>query len=158
MATQATSVEDVAKAKREAEKTAAESKATAINASRTGVGTRLSVGSTRGKGTQVITFEEFDYTKPETLPKSIDEFAKVSGAKDESELLSYLIDGYNAQSYANASDPIGEYAESSWDAETVKQFKGVVKNYMGAVKGAMSLEDVVNLIKPGIVAALAAAK
>lgn len=133
-----------------------QAKADATNSSRTGVGTRVKVGQTRGRNPQVITFEFFDETKVDTLPKSIDEFTKIAGVADEAALLSMCIDGYNQQSYTNASDPIAEFVEPGWDSETIKQFRTVIRNFVGATNGKVNVEEAVNLIKPGIVAALAA--
>jgi len=129
----------------------AQAKVDAINADRgTNKGTRLKVGQTRGKGSQVITFESFDESKPETLPSSIAEFmqlAKIeSNAEGEKQIVSYLIDGFNSQSYANASDPIAEYVDSDWTPDEAKGFKLVVKNF--AANTGMSVEDAVGIIKP----------
>lgn len=125
------------------------------NAGRTGVGTRKRVGQTRGKGSFVIDWEAFDLSKSETLPKSIKQFTEVTKVTKEEDLLSMLIDGYNDAQYAEASDPIGEYVENSWPADVKTQFRLVVRNY-AKVTGD-SIEDVVKMVKPGIVKKLAAA-
>ena len=41
------------------------------NAKRSGVGTRVRVGQTRGKNPQVISWEAFDESQPDTLPKGV---------------------------------------------------------------------------------------
>jgi len=117
------------------------------NASRSGVGTRLKVGRTRGKASIVIGWESFDESKPETLPTSIQQFMDITGVKDEPSLVANLIGGYNDASYTAASDPLAEYVEATWPPEAQTQFRLVVRNYS---RGAMvSLEDAVSLIKPG---------
>lgn len=122
------------------------------NAKRSGVGTRLKAGRTRGKGSMVITFEQFDETKPETLPKDIAGFlatVNLDPTKDESTIVSYLISGFNTESYVAASDPLAEYVEDSWPADSKTQFRLVVRNYS---RGAgVSIEDAVALIKPGFI-------
>lgn len=133
--------------------------AATTNAARSGKGTRVKVGSTRGKNPQAISFENFDLSKKETLPTTISEFMDIFKDKPEStepEMLSYLLDGYNDSQYTQASDPIAEYVEASWDAEVSKQFRLVVRNYSNAT--GVSIEDAVALIKPGIVASQSAPK
>lgn len=139
--------EDLEKQRKENELNAAQKKADSSNATRTGVGTRLFVGRTRGKGSMVISFENFDESKPETLPTSIEQFASVTGKNDEKDIVSYLITGYNNELYTAASDPLAEYVNLSWPAEAQAQFRLVVRNY---ARGAnVSLDDAVELIKPG---------
>lgn len=145
---------EVAKSALETAKEKLEAEATATNARRSGVGTRIKVGATRGKNPQAISFEAFDEEKPDTLPKSYDEFIKATGISDEKQIVTLLIEGFNADSYTSASDPIAEYVDASWPEETRKQFRMVVRNYAAGAK--VSIEDAVNLIKPGIIAALAA--
>lgn len=122
------------------------------NGKRTGVGTRLRAGRTRGKSSIVITFEQFDETKPDTLPKDIASFIAATAldpTKDESTITQYLISGYNTESYTAASDPLAEYVNEAWPAEAKTQFRIVVRNY---ARGAeVSLEDAVTLVKPGFV-------
>jgi len=121
--------------------------ADATNATRSGVGTRLKVGKTRGKASIVIGWEAFDEAKPETLPKSIQQFMDITGVKDEPSLTDYLIAGYNDASYTEASDPLKEFVDPTWPSDAQTQFRLVVRNYS---RGAMvSLEDAVNLVKPG---------
>ncbi len=131
----------------------AQAKVDAINTDRgTAKGTRLKVGATRGKGSQVITFEAFDESKPETLPTSITEFAQLAGIDTsdgkatEKQLVEYMIDGYNSASYTNASDPIAEYVNPTWTPEQQKAFKLVVKNMVA--NAGLSLDDTVAMIKP----------
>lgn len=118
-------------------------------------GTLLRMGQTRGKNPQVITWEAFDETHPETLPKDVGEFMDLV-TKDESKLLSYLIEGFNDSQYREASDPIAEYVEASWPEEIQKGFRLAVRNY--SVNAVVSIEDAVALIKPGIQKAVDAAK
>lgn len=135
---------------------AARNKADEQNKTRTGKGTRVRVGQTRGKNPQVISWEAFDDSQPETLPASLSEFMEISKVSDEKEIVSMLIDGFNAQAYTAASDPIAEYVNAAWPDDVQKQFRLVVRNYSNAT-GA-SIEDAVALIKPGIEAAQAKAK
>jgi len=124
-----------------------EQEITAINKTRTGVGTRLQAGMTRGKGTMVITWEAFDNSIPETLPTTIQQFMDTTAVKDEPSLVNFLIVGYNDANYTAASDPLAEYVDPTWPADAQTQFRLVVRNYS---RGAMvSLEDAVTLIKPG---------
>lgn len=117
------------------------------NAKRSGVGTRLKVGRTRGKSSMVITWEAFDDAKPETLPTAIAQFMEITGVKDEPSLVNFLIAGYNDESYTAASDPLAEYVEATWPADAQTQFRLVVRNYSRGAQ--VSLEDAVALIKPG---------
>lgn len=129
--------------------TKAEAEVNAANATRTGIGTRMKVGRTRGKGSIVIKYEQFDESKPDTLPTSIPQFMEVTKENNESVLLGYLIAGYNEALYTAASDPLAEFVEPTWPAEVQTQFRLVVRNYS---RGAnVPLEDAVALIKPGFV-------
>lgn len=140
MAVEATSQEDLDLKRAQVE-------AEAANNSRTGVGTRVAVGKTRGKGSVVIKWERFDDTKPETLPTSIQQFMDITGKKDEPSLVGYLIAGFNEENYTAASDPLAEFVDYSWPPEAQTQFRTVVRNY---ARGAnVALEDAVSLIKPG---------
>lgn len=132
---------------------AKQSEVEAKNAERSGKGTRLRAGQTRGKNPQVITWEAFDVSKPDTLPTSLDEFMSLAGVKDEATIVSFLIDGYNDSQYTAASDPIAEFVNPSWSDDVQKQFRLVVRNYSNAT--GVSLEDAVKLIKPGIEASQA---
>ena len=148
---------DEAKSEQELALDAAREEAAKVNATRSGKGTRVSVGQTRGRNPQVISFEGFDESKPDTLPSTLSEFMEVTGSDDEKVIVSYLIDGYNLASYKVASDPTAEYVDKTWPDDVQKQFRLVVKNYASATN--VSVEDAVALIKPGIVAAqLAVAK
>lgn len=118
------------------------------NAKREGKGTRLRVGQTRGKNPQVVQWEAFDESKPETLPTTVDEFMKLTNTSDEGVYLSYLIEGFNSAQYTSASDPLAEFVEAHWPEDAQKQFRMAVRQYANAV-GA-SLEDAVALIKPGL--------
>ena len=140
MATEATSPRDLELQRREKE-------AEITNASRSGLGTRVRVGQTRGKNPMIISWDAFDYSKPETLPTTIESFMEVSGKKDQTSLVDYLIRGYNDAAYEAASDPLAEFVNDTWPADAQTQFRLVVRNYS---RGAnVSLEDAVTLIKPG---------
>jgi len=126
----------------------AQKEADAENKTRSGVGTRVFAGQTRGKSSLVIKYEQFDDSKPETLPKELQGFIDFTQAK-EPDLLKYLIAGYNASMYEAASDPLAEYVDYAWLPEVQTQFRLVVRNYS---RGAgVSLDDAVELIKPGFV-------
>jgi hypothetical protein len=128
---------------------AAEAKAKEVNATRTGVGTRQQVGKTRGKNPVVITYEQFDDSVADSLPKSIEQFMEVTTDKDEPTLVSFLIRGKNAALYEAASDPLAEFVEPTWPDDAKTQFRLVVRNYS---RGAgVSLDDAVVLIKPGFI-------
>lgn len=136
-----------AQSPRELELQRKQAEADATNKTREGVGVRIRVGQTRGKNPQVITWEAFDDSLPQTLPTTISSFMDISKVSDEPTLVSYLISGYNEQAYTAASDPLAEYVEPTWPAESQTQFRLVVRNYS---RGAnVSLEDAVKLIKPG---------
>jgi hypothetical protein len=127
----------------------AQAEAEKDNASRSGIGTRLKVGRTRGKGSIVIKYENFDESQPDTLPKSIEQFMEVTGVKSEPDLVNLLIAGHNEALYTAASDPLAEFVEETWPTEVKTQFRLVVRNYS---RGAsVSLDDAVELIKPGFV-------
>lgn len=137
-----------AQSPRELELERVQKQADAENEKRTGVGTRLRVGMTRGKNPTVIKWEAFDDSKPETLPTSIQQFVDITKS-DEKALLEYLIVGYSDAQYTAASDPLAEFVEPTWPDDAQAQFRLVVRNYS---RGAsVSLEDAVALIKPGFV-------
>jgi hypothetical protein len=146
MATEATSPRELEVQKKELE-------AKTINDTRSGVGTRVRVGQTRGKNPVVITWDAFDDSKPDTLPTSITQFlevTKLDPAKDEKTIVDFLIGGFNDAAYTAASDPLAEFVDYSWPADAQTQFRLVVRNYS---RGAnVSLEDAVALIKPGFAA------
>lgn len=121
-----------------------------LNASRTGKGTRVFLGMTRGRNPQEIQYEAFDDSKPDTLPTSLSEFMDLTKVQDEKVIVSYLLDGFNSAAYTAASDPVAEFVDASWSEEVQKQFRLVVRNYSNAT--GVSIEDAVALIKPGIVA------
>lgn len=120
-----------------------------LNASRTGKGTRVAIGMTRGKGTQEVQWEAFDDSLPDTLPTSLSEFMDITKTTDEKVIVGYLIDGFNSANYLAASDPIAEFVEATWPEEVQKQFRLVVRNY--SQSAGVSIEDAVALIKPGVV-------
>ncbi len=141
---------EAAKTELEVASEAAQTKANETNATRTGKGTRVKVGMTRGRNPQVISFEAFVESLKETLPTTISEFMDLTKVQDEPTIMEYLIDGYNSNAYTQASDPIAEFVDASWDDDVKKQFRLVVRNYSNAT--GVSIEDAVALIKPGIVA------
>lgn len=149
---------EVAKTELEVAREKLEAEAKATNATRTGKGTRIRVGSTRGKNPQAISYEAFDESLPETLPKSLGEFMELTKINDEAAITSLLIDGYNDSQYTAASDPIAEYVNPAWSDDVQKQFRMVVRNYVAALLGTVSIEDAVALIKPGIEKAQATPK
>jgi hypothetical protein len=129
-------------------------KADETNKSRTGKGTRVRVGATRGKNPQAISYEAFDESKAETLPLTLSEFMEVTkpfGGDVEKTIVEWLIGGFNDAQYTAASDPIAEFVENYWPDDVQKQFRLVVRNYSNAT--GVSIEDAVKLIKPGIEAA-----
>lgn len=113
-------------------------------------GTRVMVGFTRGRNTQPISYEGFDENLPKTLPVSIQEFLSLTGinVNDEARIVGLLIDGYNAEQYTLASDPIAEFVNPAWPADVQKSFRMAVRAYASATNG--SIEDAVAVIKPGI--------
>jgi len=144
MASAATSVSDA----REQLVKEMEVKAEETNKTRTGKGTRVRVGQTRGKNPKVITWEAFDDSQPATLPATLSEFMDVAKVSDEKQIVAFLIDGYNDAQYTAASDPIAEFVNPTWSEETQRQFRLVVRNYSNAT--GVTIEDAVALIKPGI--------
>ena len=128
---------------------AATEKAKTANATRTDKGTRVRVGQTRGRNPQVISWEAFDESQPDTLPKTLSEFMEITKVSDETAIVQYLIDGYNDAAYTAASDPVAEFVDATWAEDVQKQFRLVVRNYANAT--GVSIEDAVALIKPGIV-------
>lgn len=139
--------------KRLAEATA---KAEEVNKGKTGRGTRQVVGQTRGRNPQVITYEEFDKQKPETLPETLDEFMKLTATNDEKVILGYVLDGFNDAAYREASDPVAEFIESSWPDEIKKNFRVIVRNYAAML--GLSIEDAANAVKPNVMKGLAEKK
>lgn len=117
------------------------------NGKRKGKGTRIRVGLTRGKSSQVISWEEFDDSQPDTMPTSVKEFMELTGAKSNDALLQYLIPGYNTLQYTAASDPIAEFVNPAWSDEMQQAFRTSVRNYARGLE--TSIDDAVSLIKPG---------
>lgn len=125
-----------------------ETKAEATNKTRTGVGTRVNVGQTRGKNPSVVTWEAFNQDEPATLPTTQAQFMEVTKTQTEVEILRYLIEGFNKVSYSQASDEIGEYINDAWDTDTQAQFRLTVRNY--AKSADMTIEEAANLLKPSV--------
>jgi len=132
-----------------------EAKVAKLNEGRTGVGTRAAFGFTRGKGSMPFIYERYDESQPDTLPKTPSEFAENSKVTDAGQLTKLLIAGMNEKLYTDASDPIAEHVNATWDEETRNRFRLVVRNYMTGAEA--SLDDAVALIKPGFEKAVAAA-
>lgn len=124
-----------------------------LNEGRTGKGTRAAVGMTRGKNPQEVTYEAFDESQPDTLPKTLSEFMDLVAEehKTEQAIVGFIVDGYNSAMYSAASDPIAEFVNSAWPKELQTQFRMVVRNYSTGAN--LPIEDAVKLIKPGIEAA-----
>lgn len=116
-----------------------------VNATREGVGVRLAAGSTRGKGSVVISWEEFPLDKPELLPKSLKEFIDITKVSQET-LLVYALEGFNTIAQRTASDPIAEFINPTWDDETQTQFRISVRST--SKNTGMSIEEVANMLKP----------
>lgn len=137
----------------------AQTKATEANKGRTGKGMRVRVGQTRGKNPQVVSWDAFDDSLPETLPTTMGEFmelTKAQGGAEEKNVVGWLIDGFNSAQYTAASDPVAEFIESSWPEDIQRNFRLAVRNYATATQS--TIEDAAALIKPGIVKALEAKK
>lgn len=126
-----------------------------LNAARTGKGTRVTIGLTRGRNPQMVQYESFWESLPDTLPKTLSEFMELSKVSDETVIVGYLIDGYNSSSYTAASDPVAEFVDASWPEDLQKQFRFVVRNYASGT--GVTIEDAVALIKPGFAAGIAKA-
>ncbi len=130
---------------------AEQTKADESNKAKTGIGLRTRVGQTRGKNPSVISWDAFDESAKDTLPKTIKDFMAVVGLEGpgaEPTMVEYLIDGFNASAYAQASDEIGEFINDSWDKEMQAQFRLAVRNF--SKSASMSIEDAVNIIKPAL--------
>ncbi len=153
MATEAKSVNELELKKQE-------EAARVANEKRTGKGTRIRVGQTRGRNPKVITWEAFDTDKADTLPETAKEFAEIvktlnNGKElDNLTFVSYLVDGFNAAQYAAASDILSEYVEANWPADLVKSFKQAINGFVASA--GISVEDAVSLMKPKIQAAFEA--
>jgi len=122
-----------------------------LNADKTGKGLRSFLGMTRGRNPQEIQYENWDDSQPDTLPTTLGEFMDLrKEVSDEANIMRRLILGDNDVLYSEASDPVAEFVETSWNEDVKKQFRLVVRNYSNAT--GVSIEDAVALIKPGIVA------
>jgi hypothetical protein len=126
----------------------AEAKATEVNAGRSGIGTRQVVGATRGKNPQIITYEQWDDSQPDTMPKSYEQFVEIV-KPTAAQFIDFLIRGQNAALYEAASDPLAEFVVASWPAEVQSTFRQAVRNYSRGL--GITLEDAVSTIRPGFV-------
>lgn len=113
-------------------------------------------GKTRGKNPRDIEYKKFDLEQPETLPKTLAEFMEVTGVKAQDEILSYVIDGFNAAQYSAASDEIGEFIPDHWDKETSNQFRLAVRNTSKLAN--LDIETVVKMLMPAVEKGLAEKK
>ncbi len=134
---------------------AKDAKVKSLNEGRTGKGTRIDVGMTRGRNPIEIQFEAFDESQPDTLPTTLSEFMELTKVQDEKLIVAYLIDGYNASSRSAASDPVAEFYEAGWTPEFRTMFRNNVKSF--AAQSNLSIEDTVAVLKPAILAGLAKA-
>ena len=156
--------EKIAREAREQQAAEVRAKADSTNSARNGKGTRIAVGSTRGRSTFSFPYEAFDKSLPETLPSTVAEAMTLMDITDDdsgaSKMVSLLIEGYNLVSETNASDPVSEFVDATWPEDFQKRFKIVIKNY--AENSNVSIQDAVELLKPGMQkgyeAQLAAAK
>ena len=153
--TQNLSDKEVLKAKLKARAEDMPARETKLNEGRSGIGTRIMLALTRGKNPQEVQYEGFDEDQPKTLPTKLTEFMEIAAKAIGSEvtepvLLPWVIDGFNSWSYTQASDPIAEYVESSWDKDLQSRFRLAVRNY--ATGANVSIEDAVSLMKPAFVA------
>lgn len=139
----------VAKAAREARADAMQAKEKKLNSSRTGKGTRVAVGMSRGKNPQEVVYEAFDEAQPETLPKTLSEFMDLTKIDTEAGIMPLLIDGYNSFQYTAASDPVAEFVEPIWPDDLKTRFRSMVRNY--SRDSGISIEDAIAQLKPGIV-------
>lgn len=134
---------------REAALEAAKDAAKTVNAGRTGKGLRQAVSSTRGRNVMPVTYESFDTDEAATLPESLAEFMELSGINDEAQIVSFLITGFNDNSFRVASDPVAEFVNLSWPAEVQKSFKDSVKTLIKSGVFA-DVESAVSAIKPSV--------
>lgn len=123
-------------------------KATEVNKSRSGIGTRQVVGATRGKNPQIITYEQWDDSQPDTLPKTIEAFVEHTKIEAPT-LLNFAIRGQNDALYEAASDPLAEFVVPSWPADVQSTFRQAVRNYSRGLQ--MTLDEAVAVIRPGFV-------
>ena len=138
------------------EREAFEAEAAEYNKAQTGKGLRMLVGATRGRNTMNIKYQAFDESVPESLPKTLQEFVEITGIKDNAELASLLITGFNDKAYTEASDPIAEFVNKSWDDETRSKFKAAVR-LLVSLQG-LSIQEAVDMVRPGIEKKLASQK
>ena len=131
----------------EVEREQMEAAAKEENAKRTGVGTRVKIGSTRGRSVMNIKYEFFDESLPDSLPKTVEQFMSVTGIKGNADLTELLIVGFNDKQYTEASDPIAEYVNPAWPDDVKLQFRTVVRNL--AKMQDIAIGDAVALVKPG---------
>ena len=136
-----------AKSQQETELETAQALAKEENEKRSGLGTRIRVGQTRGRNPMVISYEQFDESLPDTIPQTVESFMEVTKVTKNADLAERLWRGHNEILYTAASDPLSEFVEASWPDDAKAQFRLVVRNYS---RGAnVSLEEAVALIKPG---------
>jgi hypothetical protein len=132
------------------------------NQNKKGIGVRTFYGMTRGRNPQMISYDQWDVDqeieKVSTVPTSFAEVLDINktrgldGDAAEKEIVKRWLLGDNEMLYKEASDPVAEFVEASWDDADKKAFKLVIKNY--ATSTATSIEDTVALFKPGFTAAV----
>ena len=108
-------------------------------------------GKTRGKNPRDISYKVLNQ-----VPVSLEEFADVTGVKDEKDFLEYLYEGYNGAQYSAASDEIGEFIPEHWDANTKAQFRLAVRNTSKLT--GLDIEQTVNMLLPAIEKAITSRK
>jgi hypothetical protein len=123
-----------------------------LNASKTGKGTRTFLAMTRGRNPQEIQYENWDDSLPDSLPTTLSECMSLITEK-ESEIVRRIILGDNDVRYAEASDPVSEYVDATWDADVQARFKVTIRNF--ARDSNLSIEDAVAIIKPSVIASQA---
>jgi hypothetical protein len=145
------------KAEREARKAEIDAKELEANKDRTGKGTRVMFGFTKGKSSQMISYENWDESQADTLPVDYAECIAtlekrgVAQKDIESAMVKRFILGDNELLYAEAADPVSEFVDPIWPDAVQKSFKMVIKST--ATNNGMSIEETVALIKPAYVAA-----
>ena len=105
-------------------------------------------GKTRGKSPRDIEFLQIDLEQPLTVPQTLAEFMELTGVKEQVEILSYTIDGWNAAQYSAASDEIGEFIPDTWDKDTSGQFRLAVRNTSKLT--GLDIETVVKMLMPAV--------
>ena len=149
-----TTAEDTEKAKAEAIKARNEDMAArekVLNEGKTGKGLRVFLGMTRGRNPLEIQYEQWDESLPDSLPLTLSEFMDLRKLTDEKDIMRRLILGDNDVLYSEASDPVSEFVDKSWDEDVQNRFKVSIRNF--SRDSGLSIEEAVAIIKPSVVAA-----